>query len=159
MQVKRRPTGVTVIAVLQFITAGLFIVDGLIVMVRMSAVSRAEAGTPEMQSSPLGLVLGTIFGLGAVAFVAGIVCVAVGRGVWRLKNWARIVTLIACGPAAALLLYAFVVSVFLRSTALVALRNAVLLSACAFVIWYLMQPDVKRVFAPAAVEIPSNRHD
>jgi hypothetical protein len=85
-----RPTGVTILAVLQFIGAGIFILCGLGMMLMGAGMSAAGKGGSGAAALIMGMgVVGAI-----VFFVFGAIYFAIGYGLWTLKNWARVICLV-----------------------------------------------------------------
>ena len=83
----QRPAGVSLIAVWQFIVAGILGITTLLVLFAGNLIAR-EFGA-DIRS--VALVVGVIFTLITALFVA------LGVGLWRMKGWARIVSLIVYG--------------------------------------------------------------
>jgi len=79
-----RPAGVSIIAIWQYIVAGLL---GLVTLVVFFAGSVIEEA---FGSGPAGLVV--VIGIVLLLFVA--LFVAMGVGLWRMKSWAHITTII-----------------------------------------------------------------
>ena len=89
-------------------------------------------------------MLAAAFGLGQAAFIAW-----VGLGLWRLKNWARVLTILASILALAGCVFALVPPLFaVHGPIIVAILLVVLIILCipVWVIWYLSRPGVKRSF-------------
>jgi hypothetical protein len=84
----QRPEGVTVIALYQFIAAlGWFFLTVILVIYGLVPVSFLLDGIA------LYFSLATLILLTVIVFLAGVVNLWVGFGLWRLKNWARWATL------------------------------------------------------------------
>jgi hypothetical protein len=139
-----RPTGVTIIAVCSFVGAGFGVLAGI----AMIAGGGFMATFLNQQGEPSGLAglmagLGAVFGVICLVFAA--LYILVGSGLWKLKEWARIVTIIlvaisACFQALGLLgsvahfnIISFVWSGFW-------------LAVDGLIIWYLLKPEVKAAF-------------
>ena len=84
-----RPTGVSVLAVLCFIAAGLTILISLAFMMGSAAISQMIGGGA---GSAMFVGLGAIGGIFILAFAA--LYLVVGFGLWTLKNWGRLLMLI-----------------------------------------------------------------
>jgi len=85
----QRPTGVTILAVLAFIGAGLSVLVAI----------GAFLGGAVMSSMMANPRFGMLAGVGAVivgVFLLGIAVmdVVIGFGLWKLQNWARILTIV-----------------------------------------------------------------
>lgn len=87
-----RPVGVSIIAVWQYIVAGLL---GLVTLVVFFAGSLLEDA---FGSAPAGLAIA--IGIILLLFVA--LFIAMGIGLWRMKSWAHITTIIIYGLSIAL---------------------------------------------------------
>ncbi len=137
-----RPIGVTVLAILDFLGALLCIGGGLVLLLGMGI-----AGAGMMQQSRGGGAF--LAGLGAVGGVVCLIAAAisalVGFGLWKLRNWARILTIVFSGLgilgglpglATALLHFNLPTLVF----------TLVFLGIYALIIWYMFQPHVKQAF-------------
>lgn len=77
-------TIVNVVSILDYIGSGIAIIAGLAAILAGSSILGAL--------SPALAALGAIFGI--VVIIVGIFGIFVGYGLWHLKNWARIVTII-----------------------------------------------------------------
>jgi uncharacterized membrane protein (DUF2068 family) len=138
----QRPTGVTILAVLAFIGAGLLVVGALFGLLGGMLVSTMSASRMGMMAGVGAAVLAVLL----LIFAA--VDVVVGVGLWKLKNWARILTIVLTGiaflgsvlsilnPFAHMHIFFFV---FL-------IRRLVLAAIYAWILWYLFQPNVKQAF-------------
>lgn len=135
-----RPTGVAVLAVLNWIAGGLAVV-GAIMMVFVGAV--------------VGSVVGGIFGMGAeggelgmamamigafFALVFGVIAAVAGFGLWRGESWAWVLELVLAG---------LVVLGQLGDLARGSFDGVLSLALAGFIIWYMLQPGVKRWFGRA----------
>jgi hypothetical protein len=94
---------------------------------------------------------GILAGLGAAAgvfiIIVGGVSALVGFGLWKLKGWARIVSIILYAISGAFQLLGILGS--LAHFNLFALVwGAFWVAVDAFVIWYLLKPEVKAAFQP-----------
>lgn len=148
-----RPTGVTLLAVLHWLEAVMFGLLGVLLLLwaRLAAdlqgVSFEPAGVPPEllallleAADPRVLTIAlSIIGLLAVLFVA------VGVGLWKLGNWARVTAVVLTGLRLVLLLPGLVYLVIRFDPLGLGLQ---LLFALIYVwiLWYLFQPRVKRAF-------------
>jgi len=136
-----RPTGVTILAVLAFIFAGLALLGALGLMFMGGMLAQM------VESSGMGTMLA---GAGAFVGVVVLICAAlyflVGFGLWKLKNWGRILAIIfvALGLISAAMGLFFSLSPFQAGV------FAWQLFVCALDIWiivYLLKPHVKQAFS------------
>lgn len=144
-----RPTGVTVLAVLDFIGAtievlgavGMFI-GGAFLGAILSRVA-ARSGSAAIGAGA-GAAFGIAFGVAFLfmAFISG----AVGFGMWNLKEWGRILQIVFAGIGAAFQALGFLVSLIHPRVGAM-LWNLIWLSFNAWIIYYLIQPQVKAAFA------------
>ncbi len=138
----QRPTGVTILAVLAFIGAGLLVVGALFSLLGGMLVST-------MGASRMGMLAGVGAAVIAVfLLIAAAVDIVVGVGLWKLKNWARIITIVLTGigllgsvlsiisPFGHMHIFLFV---FL-------IRRLIFAAIYAWILWYLFQPNVKQAF-------------
>jgi hypothetical protein len=143
-----RPTGVAILAVLNFVGAGLAAL-GAIAAVAFGAFFGGLFGGgvgsffgAGAEGAASGAAAGTFIGV-LVAFgflVGGLIAVAMGFGLWKGMAWAWFVELVFAGLTGLNNLYALVQGEF---EALLGLGIA------AFLIWYFLQPGVKRWFGRA----------
>ena len=138
-----RPTGVTIIAVLDFIGAGFCVLAGLAMMLGggfMATMMGQQDG---------GAGAGFLGAIGAAAGVFFLVCAAVavllGWGLLKLKEWARIVTIVfaAIGAVFALIGMFAVLGHF---AAVGIFFGLIRLAINGLILWYLLQPHVKAAF-------------
>jgi len=140
-----RPTGVTVIAVLGFIGA-FFLFFAAFGMFLGGAILSSLANRPGLGAiaGMGGAIVGVVFlGIAAVYLVLGI-------GLWKLQNWARIVTLIlvtlglifnALGLLRSVL-HLQIVSFFIQS---------IVTAVDVWIVFYLSRPYVKQAFSATAL--------
>jgi len=145
-----RPVGVTIIAILQFLGAALLVLVGIAMIVGGGMIG-AILGSAMGQNSqiPGGSLTGIMAGLGivvaAVFFVFAAISAVLGWGMWSLKNWARIITMVfSCiGLLFGGLGLIFALMRFnMFSLVFVMIRLAI----NGLILWYLLQPDVKAAF-------------
>jgi hypothetical protein len=133
----QRPAGVIILAVLYWLSAfGLF-VGGIILAVGFTAFGTMSTG---MMSAFAGL--GVIGGVLLIGF--GAVAAFIGYGLIQLQEWARITTLVLVGIG---LLMGFIglVSPFGFGR----LSSIVRIAIDGFILWYLLQPQVRASFRRA----------
>jgi len=137
-----RPTGVTIIAVLDFIAAAFCVLGGLGVMLGGGFVA-------SMMGQQSGAGAGVLAAIGAAAGVFLLVCAAVavllGWGLLKLKEWARIVTIVLAAIGALFSLIGLV-GVLGHFAMVAVVFVLVRLAINGLIIWYLVQPHVKAAF-------------
>lgn len=137
-----RPTGVTVLAVLDFIGAGFCVLAGLGMLLGGGFMAT-------MMSQQQGAAAGLLGAIGAAAGVMFLLCAAlsalVGWGLLKLKGWARIVTIVlaAIGIAGALLQ---VFGALAHFNVIAVVWTLCWVAVYGWIIWYMLQPHVKAAF-------------
>lgn len=139
-----RPTGVTVLAVLGFISAGLLIISALAVLVGGAMVANLTA-RPGM--GLLAQIGGTVIGLLFLVFAA--LYLVGGIGLWKLQNWARILVIVLCSLGAFFNGLGVLVALFHFHPLLVVWR-AILFAINLWILIYLFKPHVKQAFGATA---------
>lgn len=137
-----RPVGVTILAILQFLGAAFCLLGGIGMLVGGGAIATAIS---RQAGAGAGLFAALGAGLGVAFIIAAAICALLGWGLWTLKNWARIVTIILLvidigfsllgllGTLTHFSLFALIWTLFW-----VALYG--------LIIWYLLTPPVKAAF-------------
>ena len=143
-----RPTGVTVIAVLCFLGTALCALFGLLTIVGGGFVATLINQQGAQGSAGVaGIMAGLGAALGVFMLIIAAVNGVIGFGLWKLKEWARIVTIILCGISAL-----FQVLGLLGSMAhfnpIAFAWSGFWLGIDALIIWYLLKPEVKAAFQP-----------
>ncbi len=121
-----RPTGVTVLAGLSFLGAGLCVLGGL--------------------------DYAALVGLSAVGGVLLLVCAAIGVvagiGLWKLRGWARMVTIVLTILSLVLAVPGLFMSIFsLKVPQLI--FQLIGAGICGLIVWYMFRPHVKQAFGVA----------
>ncbi len=132
-----RPTGVSVLAILYWISAFFLAIAGIIIAAGagMAAVFTSSAWMPMMA------------GLGAAGAVIFLICAAlvafIGYGLWTMREWARIVTIVL----AALSLLGQLAGFFMMGPLMLFFFYRLLrIVIAALIIWYLMQSQIRAAF-------------
>jgi hypothetical protein len=136
-----RPTPITILGGFQIVGGASTALLGIGVLRNPGAA--ATWGLP-----PMFAALGT--GAGVLLIVSGLLNLAIGWGLLKLMNWARllmlaITVLSLVGSAMGILLG----GVMQEAVAMDVLRLLVF-ALDALIIWYLLRPESKRAFAPPA---------
>ena len=134
-----RPTGVTILAVLSFLGACCFILFGILAL--LGGVVAAIASIPFLAL----LAGGGAIGAAIFCFVAAALSIWIGMGLLRLRNAARILTLVFVG----LSLLASVLglaSSLLRFDLPSAVVRLIIGAIDIWIVAYLFKPQVKQVF-------------
>jgi len=129
--------GVTILAILDFIGAAVFAIVAILAFV--SGGTLAAAISRQQGTGPLAAFMGAgavVFGVGLL--IGAAIYALIGWGLWGVKNWARIVTIVFAALWAALTLLGLV-SQF-------TIGGVIGLAIDALIIWYLLKPDVAGAF-------------
>jgi hypothetical protein len=133
----QRPGGVTLIVVLDFVSAAICLLVALAGFVGGSflagVLSQATPGLSDSVAAGGGIILGIAFLIGALIF--GLM----GFGLIKLQNWARILTIV-------LTIFGSVGNLVRFGVHGVVFVQAIFLVYYIWVVWYLFQPHVKAVF-------------
>ncbi len=143
----QRPTGITILAILDFIGAA---IELLIAILFFAGGSFLSSITNAPGASMFGNMMGAAGLPGGVVFLLfAAIGFAIGFGFWKLQNWARIIQIVflIIGLAFGLL---GVVRVFSAFSAGILVYQLVVLGLEAFILWYVLTPAVKAAFAGQA---------
>jgi hypothetical protein len=140
-----RPTGVTILAILNFIGAAVCLLIGIAMILGGGFIA-----TMLSQGQGAGGA-GILGALGAAAGVVTIIFAGlgalVGFGLWKLKGWARIITIVFAGIGAVVQLFGLLGSLA-HFNAFALMFGLFWLAIDALIIWYLLKPEVKAAFQP-----------
>ena len=145
-----RPTGVTIIAILQFLGAAICVLAGIGLIVGGSMLGAMLSSIVNQSGQASGAPLTTIMaGLGivlaVVCFVFAAIWAITGWGMWSVKNWARILTMVFCCIGILFALLGGLLSL-LHFSVIMLFFVAIRIAICGVILWYLLQPDVKSAF-------------
>ncbi|MDA4125793.1 MAG: hypothetical protein OK452_01115 [Thaumarchaeota archaeon] len=124
-----RPTGVTILAILDFVGGVLAFFVGLFVV--------ALGGSGLLSQFGYGFVSGFVVVAGVAVIIIGLLGLLLGWGMWTGKEWAWIL---------AIVLYALGALSSLLSLAGGSLGSIVSLVIYGLLLWYLWKPHVKAYF-------------
>ena len=127
---RQRPTGITVLALLQFIGGGLAILLGIAFIAIGPYMSELEMGLPPLISLLVGFI-----GIGLL--LAGLIGLVVGWGLWTGKGWAWWLTVIL----EALGLLSGLIGIAMGDPS-----SLIGLLIAALILWYMFKPHVKDFF-------------
>ena len=146
-----RPIGVTILAILYFLGAGLLLLAGLAVALGMGALGMSSS-SGQAGAAGGAFLAGLGVGLAVVFFLIAAINGAMGWGLWKLKNWARIVIIALAALTLAGIVVEFSKTMTDRqpSTLVVTLVRA---AVGVLVLWYLLRARVKAAFKPAAAPV------
>jgi hypothetical protein len=109
---KKIPAGVQIISVLHYIFAVLLALLGLFFII-LSGLIVSAVNSPEANIDPsIAAVItsGLIIGMGVFLIVVGVLIFFLGRGLWKLKEWARITSIILSALLVVYEIYYMIVS-------------------------------------------------
>ena len=122
---KEIPLGVKLISILFYIGAVFIFLSGVIMILSLFGISATDLSLIE---EALGIssaeITNALTVSGIVLIIFGVIFFFIGRGLWRLKSWARVLTLIIA------------IIVFIGS--LTPPINLISLIVAAIVVWYLL---------------------
>ena len=138
-----RPIGVTILAILEFIGAGFLILVGLLLLVGMSMLGAMGGGGEG--ASMMGILGALGAAAGVVVIILALIPLAIGIGLWKLRNWARILVIIFAGLGAlgnaARVIWGLGSGDMLNTVA-----GIIGLGIQALILWYMFQLHVKQAF-------------
>jgi hypothetical protein len=147
-----RPAGVTVLAILQFIGAAFFLLMAIGMLIGGSfvgAIIGAASGGNQASAAGLGMLVGVVGGIACLIFAA--LYVLMGWGMWTLKNWARMITLVFAAIGAVMQAFG-VLGSLLHFHILAMLWSGIILAINALIVWCLLQPNVKAAFEGTSMQ-------
>ena len=146
-----RPTGVVIIAVLDFLGAAVAVLLGIAAFLGMGFAAAMFA-----HSAGHALPAGFLAGLGAVLgigfFIGAAIAAFLGWGIWSLKDLARIVQMVFAGIGALFAALGLMISL-LHFAIFGFFFAAIRLGINGLILWYLNQPHVKAAFQPRAAGV------
>jgi len=135
-----RPTGVTILAVLALIGAGLSVLAALLVLLGGAMVANMASRPGFGMMAGVGGVIIGVFLLGVAALYA-----VVGAGFLKLQNWARILVVVLCGLGA-LFNALGVLTSLLHFHVVLVVWHGILVAIDVWIVVYLLNPRVKQAF-------------
>lgn len=139
---QQRPTGVTIIAVLFFVAGALTILSGLYTL---AVPIPYVAWMPALTSYQIVI--------GILAILVGGLDIAAGWGLWTLQNWGRITAIVLLALSAVGNLFTGVgllmginVGGYPLSLPGPGIASLLLAGIAAWLIWYLLKPEITAVF-------------
>ncbi len=138
-----RPVGVTILAILDFLGAAICLLGGIGMLVGGGAI--ATAISQQAGASGAGVLQALGAGLGVVLLIGAALGALLGWGLWTLKNWARIVTIVLMGIN---ILFALLglLGTLAHFNLFTLIWTLFWIAVYGLIIWYLLKPDVKAAF-------------
>lgn len=135
-----RPTGVTVISILYFLSATFWLLLALGLFVGGGLAGMAAGAAPGEGAIGLGILAGAGVAGGVAALLFAAVMVMTGVGLLRLRNWGRIL---------AIVLSVVTVCVFFMGVIFLEPMSIITVALNIWIIVYLLKPPVKAAFGAA----------
>jgi len=143
-----RPVGVTILAILNFIGAA-FCVLGGIAMILGGGFIATMLSQGQGSAGAAGILAGLGAAAGVFIIIIGGVSALLGYGLWKVKGWARIVSIVLWAINGVFQLLG-ILGTLAHFNLFALVWGAFWIAVDAFVIWYLLKPEVKAAFQPAA---------
>ncbi len=126
----KRPDGVTIIAIADFLLAGLMTLGACAILMTMASIAATADGSGGEPAIAVGFI-----SIGLLATVASVVVsLLAGWGLWKLKEWGRWLTIVL----AIISLLGFPIGTLIGG----------------LVIWYLLKPEVALAFGSGLPVVP-----
>jgi hypothetical protein len=140
-----RPVGVTILAILNFIGAAFCLLGGIGMILGGGFIATMLSQQGQGSAGAAGVLAGLGAAAGVFIIIIGGVSALVGFGLWKLKGWARIVSIVLFAISGAFQLLGILASLA-HFNAFALIWGAFWVAVDAFVIWYLLKPEVKAAF-------------
>ena len=142
-----RPVGVTILAILNFIGAAFCLLGGIGMILGGGFIATMLSQQGRGSAGAAGILAGLGAAAGVFIIIVGGISALVGFGLWKLKGWARIVSIVLYGISAALQLLGLLGSLA-HFNAFAVIWSVFWIAVDAFIIMYLLKPEVKAAFQP-----------
>jgi hypothetical protein len=150
-----RPVGVTILAILNFIVAAFCLLGGIGMILGGGFIATMLSQQGQGSAGAAGILAGLGAAAGVFIIIMGGVSALVGFGLWKLKGWARIVSIVLYAISGAFQLLG-ILGTLAHFNVFALMWGAFWVAVDAFVIWYLLKPEVKAAFqAPAQARAAS----
>ena len=144
-----RPVGVTILAILNFIGAAFCLLGGIAMILGGGFIATMLSQQGQGSAGAAGILAGLGAAAGVFIIIIGGVSALVGFGMWKLKGWARIVSIVLFAISAVMQLLGLLGSLA-HFNVFAVVWSLFWVAVDAFVIWYLLKPEVKAAFQPQA---------
>ncbi len=143
-----RPTGVSILAVLCFIGAGFCLLGGIGALIGGGAIASMIS---QQGQAGAGIFAALGAAAGIMIIIIGGVYALVGMGLWKVKNWARITTIVLTVIGAVMQLPGLFAAL-VHFNVLALLWVAFWLAIDVWIVMYLLKPEIKAAFqGPSAM--------
>ena len=141
-----RPVGVTILALFEFFIATLLTFLAIASALGLGVLGTILARTSRLGDPAAGIVIGTGMMVGIIVLVFAGLFAVLGFGLWNLRNWGRVATMVLCvlgavGASIGIMLALLHFRIF------GVMVSSVRLSIDLLVLWYLSQAHVRKAFA------------
>jgi len=140
-----RPVGVTILAILDFIGAAFCLLGGIGMILGGGFIATMLSQQGQGSAGAAGILAGLGAAAGVFIIIIGGVSALVGFGLWKLKGWARIVSIVLFVISAAMQLLGLL-GTLAHFNLFAVVWSLFWVAVDAFVIWYLLKPEVKAAF-------------
>jgi hypothetical protein len=140
-----RPVGVTILAILNFIGAAFCLLGGIGMILGGGVIATMLSQQGQGSAGAAGILAGLGAAAGVFIIIIGGVSALVGFGLWKLKGWARIVSIVLFAISGAFQLLG-ILGTLAHFNLFALIWGAFWVAVDAFVIWYLLKPEVKAAF-------------
>jgi hypothetical protein len=142
-----RPVGVTILAILNFIGAAFCLLGGIGMILGGGFIATMLSQQGQGSAGAAGILAGLGAAAGVFIIIIGGVSALVGFGLWKLKGWARIVSIVLYAISGAFQLLG-ILGTLAHFNLFAFVWGAFWVAVDAFIIWYLLKPEVKAAFQP-----------
>jgi hypothetical protein len=139
--------GVTILAILNFIGAAICLLGGIGVMLGGGFIATMLSQQGQGSAGAAGVLAGLGAAAGVFIIIMGGVSALLGFGLWKLKGWARIVSIVLFAISAVFQLLG-ILGTLAHFSVFALVWGVFWVAVDAFVIWYLLKPEVKAAFQP-----------
>ncbi|HEV7676875.1 MAG TPA: hypothetical protein VGQ12_20285 [Candidatus Angelobacter sp.] len=149
-----RPVGVTILAVLNFIGTAFCLLGGIGMILGGGVIATLLSQQGQGSAGAAGVLAGLGAAAGVFIIIMGGVSALLGFGLWKLKGWARIVSIVLYGISAAFQVLG-ILGTLAHFNVFALMWGAFWVAVDAFIIWYLLKPEVKAAFQAPMVRAAS----
>ncbi|MGA8312752.1 MAG: hypothetical protein WB755_22165 [Terriglobales bacterium] len=142
----QRPVGVTILALFEFFIATLLTFLAIASALGLGVLGAILARTSRLGDPAAGIVVGTGMMVGVIILGFAALFAVLGFGLWNLRNWGRVATIVLCvlGAVGASVGFMWALLHFRIFGVMV---SSVRIGIDLLVVWYLSQAHVRRAFA------------
>ena len=142
-----RPVGVTILAILNFIGTAFCLLGGILMILGGGFIATMLSQQGQGSAGAAGVLAGLGAAAGVFIIIMGAVSALLGFGLWKLKGWARIVSIVLYAISAAFQVLG-ILGTLAHFNVFALMWGTFWVAVDAFIIWYLLKPEVKAAFQP-----------